>query len=224
MSHSIYAIYGAGGFGREVMPLAIDHLNQKGLHHDNLFFIDDAMEGAEVNGFSVLSYKQFIDFSATEKFISFSITNSRIREKLSEKTAADGIKNWSLCHKNVVEMHDVTIGDGAILCPFVTLTSNIKIGKQFHANIYSYIAHDCVIGDYVTFAPGVKCNGNIYIEDHAYIGAGAIIKQGMPGKPLTISKGAIIGMGAIVTKNVPSGETVIGNPAKPLNKSSLRGY
>ena len=70
------------------------------------------------------------------------------------------------------------IGEGSLLCPFTCLTSNIKIGKFFHANIYSYVAHDCIIGDYVTFAPGVKCNGNIHIEDHAYIGTGAVIKQG----------------------------------------------
>ena len=40
-----------------------------------------------------------------------------------------------------------------------------------------------MIGDFVTFAPGVKCNGNIHIEDHVYIGAGAVIKQGTPAQP-----------------------------------------
>ena len=110
------------------------------------------------------------------------------------------------------------IGEGSLLCPFSCLTSNIKIGKFFHANIYSYVAHDCIIGDYVTFAPGVKCNGNIHIEDHAYIGTGAVIKQGTPDKPLVIGKGAIVGMGAVVTKSVPAGVTVVGNPARILEK------
>jgi acetyltransferase-like isoleucine patch superfamily enzyme len=72
---------------------------------------------------------------------------------------------------NVVVMDDVQIGEGAILSPFVTLTSNIRIGRCFHANLYSYVEHDCVIGDFVTFAPAVRCNGNVVIEDHAYIGA-----------------------------------------------------
>ena len=101
-----------------------------------------------------------------------------------------------------------------MLCPFVTLTSNIRIGQQFHANIHSYVAHDCVIGDFVTFAPGVHCNGNVVIEDHAYIGTGAVIKQGQPGQPLVIGKGAVVGMGAVVTRNVSAGTTVVGNPAK----------
>jgi sugar O-acyltransferase (sialic acid O-acetyltransferase NeuD family) len=117
-----------------------------------------------------------------------------------------------------VKLDDVQVGEGAVLCPFVTLTSNVRIGKHFHANLYSYVEHDCVIGDFVTFAPGVKCNGTVHIEDHAYIGAGAVIKQGLPNAPLVIGRGAVVGMGAVVTKSVPPGVTVVGNPARPLSK------
>jgi acetyltransferase-like isoleucine patch superfamily enzyme len=120
---------------------------------------------------------------------------------------------------NVVQMDKVQLGEGAILSPFVTLTSNIRIGRHFHANLYSYVEHDCVIGDFVTFAPGVKCNGNVVIEDHAYIGTGALIKQGAPGAPLVIGRGAVVGMGAVLTKSVPPGVTVVGNPARPMNNN-----
>ena len=101
---------------------------------------------------------------------------------------------WSICADNVVLMDEVDLGEGSALSPFVTVTSNIRIGKCFHANLYSYVEHDCLIGDYVTFAPGVKCNGNIHIHDHAYIGAGAVIKQGTPNQPLVIGQGAAPGI------------------------------
>ncbi|ESQ99725.1 hypothetical protein F753_08980 [Stutzerimonas chloritidismutans AW-1] len=59
--------------------------------------------------------------------------------------------------------------------------------------------------------------------DYAYIGTGAIIKQGRPGKPLRIGKGAVVGMGAVVTKDVADGAVVVGNPAKPLARKGLGG-
>jgi acetyltransferase-like isoleucine patch superfamily enzyme len=117
---------------------------------------------------------------------------------------------------NVVVMDAVTIGPGSILSPFVTVTSNARIGRHFQANLYSYVAHDCVVGDYVTFAPAVRCNGNVTVEDHAYVGTGAILRQGKPGAPLVIGRGAVVGMGAVVTRSVPPGVTVVGNPARPM--------
>ncbi|HDX7809271.1 TPA: acetyltransferase, partial [Escherichia coli] len=140
----------------------------------------------------------------------------KVRMEIDIKCIREGIKPISIYSQNSVIMDDVLIGDGAILSPFTCITSNVRIGKSFHANLYSYIAHDCVIGDYVTLAPGVKCNGNVIIEDHAYVGTGAIIRPGTKTKPLVIGSHSIIGMGAVVTKTVPSGKTVFGNPAKIL--------
>ena len=119
-------------------------------------------------------------------------------------------------------MDAVSIAAGAALSPFVTIAANVTIGKCFHANLYSYVEHDCVIGDYVTFAPRVSCNGNIHIHDDAYIGTGTVIKQGTPDKPLVIGEGAIVGMGAVVTKDVPAGATVIGNPASDNTRGQSR--
>ena len=211
-----YAVFGASGCGRGVLPLLRAQLAKETSPWD-LVFVDDNPPAASLNGHRVLTYDQWLAEPAESRHISLAIANGAIREKLGERCAADGVRFAEARAANVVELDDVHIGEGAILCPFVTLTSNIRIGRQFHANLYSYVEHDCVIGDFVTFAPGVHCNGNIRIEDHAYIGAGAVIKQGVPGRPLVIGRGAVVGMGAVVTKDIPAGTTVVGNPARPMN-------
>ena len=212
----LIGVYGASGFGKEVMPLVRQQFPI--LAKENFIFIDDGKAGTHLNGYSVLTYTDFIKQPISNKLVTIAIANSSVREKLVTQLNQDNIQHLSIQASNTVVLDEVEIGEGGLLCPFTCLTSNIKIGKFFHANIYSYVAHDCVIGDFVTFAPGVKCNGNIHIEDHAYIGTGAIIKQGTPDKPLVIGKGAVIGMGAVVTKSVPAGVTVVGNPARILEK------
>ena len=217
--HDLYAVYGASGYGREVMPLARQQLALAGVPASRLVFVDDAPGQAQVNGQRVLTYAQFVAEPAAAHHAVLAIASSTVRETLAQRCAHDGVLPWAVAAPNVVQMDDVHLGEGAVLSPFVTLTSNIRIGRHFHANIYSYVAHDCVVGDFVTFAPGVHCNGNVVVEDHAYIGTGAILKQGQPGQPLVIGRGAVVGMGAVVTKSVAPGTTVVGNPARPLQKS-----
>jgi sugar O-acyltransferase (sialic acid O-acetyltransferase NeuD family) len=211
------AIFGASGCGRGVLPLARAQWAVAGEPHE-LVFVDDNPPASRINGHAVLTYAKWLALPATSRHINIAIANSAVRDKLVQRCASDGVHFFEVRAPNVVQMDDVQIGEGAILSPFVTLTSNIRIGRHFHANLYSYVEHDCIIGDFVTFAPGVKCNGNVVIEDHVYIGAGAVIKQGQPGQPLVIGRGATVGMGAVVTKSVPAGVTVVGNPARPLKK------
>lgn len=185
----------------------------------DLVFVDDQPNAPVVNGPRVLTYAQWLKEPASSRHMNVAIANSQVRQKLVQRCATDGVQFFEARAANVVQLDDVLLGEGAVLCPFVTLTSNVRIGQHFQANLYSYVEHDCVIGDFVTFAPAVRCNGNVHIENHAYIGMGAVIKQGLLGAPLVIGHGAIVGMGAVVTKSVPRGVTVVGNPARLLIKN-----
>lgn len=215
----LYAIYGASGCGRSLMPVARAQLKRLGNSAEIVFLDDSLVAETIINSHRAMNYAAFKAQPATQKKVLIAIANSQVREKISIQLEQDAIELWSVQADNVVLMDEVEIAAGVALSPFVSITSNIKIGKCFHANMYSYVEHDCVIGDFVTFAPGVQCNGNIHIHDHAYIGAGAVIKQGTPDQPLIIGRGAVVGMGAVVTKSVPAGVTVVGNPARLLKKN-----
>jgi len=208
----VIGLYGYGGFGREIMPV----LKKQSGAGDTFFFVESEPEQEEVQDTPVISHDQFLNKYAGKAFFNIAISNSKVRQSIAEVCLKKDIAPLPILSGSSENLGFNDIDQGAIISGFCTIGPNTKIGQFFQSEYYSYIAHDCVIGDYVTFAPRVNCNGNVHIGDHAYIGTGAIIKQGTPDKPIIIGKGAIVGMGAVVTKDVPPGVTVVGNPARPF--------
>ena len=113
-------------------------------------------------------------------------------------------------------MDRVNIDKGCIISPFVTIGSNTNIGKSVLINLYSYIEHDCQVGNFVTVSPGVKCNGNVIIEDNVFIGSGTIILNGTKDKKIVIGKNSVIGAGSLILRSIPPNSKVAGSPAKNL--------
>ncbi len=200
----VRGVFGAGGCGRGIAPLV-----RAQYPGDSVVFVEDNPRAPECNGMPVLSFAAFCETPAKE--IVVAIADPALRERIVQRCAAAGLEFYSVRAAQSVEMDDVTVGPGALLSPWTTLTSNIRIGAHFQCNLYSYVEHDCAIGDFVTFAPAVRCNGNVTIGDRAYIGSNAVIRQG-----LTIGADAVVGMGAVVVKDVAPGTTVVGNPARVL--------
>ena len=91
--------------------------------------------------------------------------------------------------------------------------SNTIIGKGSKINVGCYIAHNVVLGKNVWISAQAKIAGSVHVCDNVTIFIGVIIRE-----QKTIGFGSTIGMGAVVTKDVPDGETWIGNPAKKLLK------
>ncbi len=208
----IFGLIGAGRFAREVMPVARALLADSAA----IYFVETTPHTSHVNGVPVISEADFIAMNG-EKTYSIAFSEAAGREAIAERLASKAVP-YSLIAPQSFLGDANELGEGIVLCPFTSITSNVRIGKYFQANIYSYVGHDCIIGDYVTFAPSVKCNGYVTIGNGAYIGTGAMIKQGSRDNPIVIGANAIIGMGAVVTKSVAAGTTVVGNPARIMEK------
>lgn len=208
----MYAIYGSGGFGRELIEPVRSYLRRAHRENEEIVFIDDEHQHKSFSNIRTISLEE-ADVG-TDCIIA--VGDGRHREIISKRCLQAGINLVSFYANDVQIGGDIDIGEGAVFCGRSLVTTSARIGKQFQCNIYSYVAHDCIIGNYVTFAPRVSCNGNVVIGDYAYIGTGAVIRQGESARPLSIGEGAVVGMGAVVTKDVEPGSVVVGNPARRL--------
>jgi sugar O-acyltransferase (sialic acid O-acetyltransferase NeuD family) len=220
MSGISFGLIGAGGFGREVMPFVLSALSETIACRESelkVYFLETGeAKQRVVNGVPLISVSEFLSLSG-DKFYNIAIGSGQVRAAI-DANIGDSAQLASLIAPDARNLQGNLLGQGVIMCPFSMLTSNATVGKSFQCNIYAYVAHDSIVGNYVTFAPGVHCLGNVIVEDYAYIGAGAIIKQGTSGKPTRIGRGATVGMGAVVTKDVAPGVTVVGNPAKQIQR------
>jgi sugar O-acyltransferase (sialic acid O-acetyltransferase NeuD family) len=212
-TRAIYGVYGAGGCGRGLIPFVYQNFFSK---FAKIIFIDDNLKNKNIDGYQVISYVAFKKLNIKKKFLLIGISDVKIRKRISQIIKKDKLKLFSLFSKQSIIFEKKNIGVGSSISPFVTITSNVNIGKFFHINLYSYVEHDCNIGNFVTFAPGVKCNGNVIIEDNVFVGSGVIIKNGLPNKKIIIGRNSVIGAGAVITKNVPPNSIIVGNPAKKL--------
>ncbi len=214
-------IYGAGGCGRSLFHSIKRSLTQENSGKNmNFYFIDDNKSSNLINNIKVLDQSDFVSLSNKKK-IFLCISNPIIRKKLNCKLLNNNEISFPKHFDIFSDIYNKDlIGEGSLISQFVTITDNVKIGKFFHANLYSYVEHDCSIGNFVTFAPGVKCNGNVKIKDNSYIGSGVVIKNGTKDKPIVIGKNVIIGAGAVVTKNIPDNSIAYGTPARVIRENN----
>lgn len=211
----LLGLYGAGAFGRECLPLARREVTRHPATGETIVFVEEKPHAECVGDVPVWSHRQFMDHSGPRCFI-VAIADSRVRERLAGDCIGVGATPISLVSEFALQYADATIAAGIVQCPFSTVSSEARIGRFVHLNFGVYVAHDCVIGDFVTFAPAAQCLGRVHIGEHAFVGAGAVIHQGTRERPRRIGANAIIGMGAIVLNDVPDGVTVAGNPARPI--------
>ena len=165
----------------------------------------------KISGFPIISYKDFISLKIQNKKILISINDIQIKKKIFKKIKKDKINFWNYIDNTTkIDTSDLT-NNSSYFSPFTLINDSSKIGLCFSCNIYSYVEHESKIGNFVTFAPGVKCNGNVVIEDNVFIGTGVIINNGTSKKRLTIGKNSFISAGTVISKDVPMNSKIIGS-------------
>lgn len=202
-------IYSAGGYARDFRRLI--PLQYPG---EDVVLVDDGPGEGHISYAEALAHPRRGEAAFVVGF-----ADCALRRRKTERVLADGFPLFSVYADNSVIADDANIGEGSVISDFsIVKSNNVRIGRGFHCNTYSHVAHDCVLGDFVTLAPRVSLNGRVEVEDEVYFGTGATVLPGKPGRHMRIGRGAVIGAHALVTSDVSAGATMIGIPAKPLRR------
>lgn len=124
-------------------------------------------------------------------------------------------------------IQSMNVGEHARIHSHVWIGDKVRIGHTVSIQAFAFIPngvtiHDGVfIGPHVCFTndphpPSIQWKETI-VESRVSIGANATI---LPG--VRLGEGCKIGAGAVVTKDVPAGETWVGNPARPIASTLSR--
>src|SRR5688572_7403700 len=115
---TLYGVYGASGFGREVMPIVREQVgveDSRAKPSPELVFIDDGEVSREINGYRVMKWDEFVGTDASERLAVLAIANSRVRAQLAMRCVERNVGFLNVRERNVLSMDDVRIGEGALL-------------------------------------------------------------------------------------------------------------
>ena len=111
----------------------------------------------------------------------------------------------------------ISLGKGSNIGSYCRLATQTKItlGESVLIGAYAYIGpgNHTNEGDDLISAP-MQLRGGVSIGSHSWIGAGALIMDGV-----SIGERCIIGAQSLVREDVPDGTTVVGSPARVLQRS-----
>lgn len=208
-------IIGAGGMGKEIFFIAKNSIGY-GTEFKVKGFLDFPKPDWNSNVYPpILGMEDDYEIQPEDVF-ACSIGDVLLKRKVCEKMKARGAKFQTLIFKNVELRENVKIGEGCIIDSNAIIGSDTVIGENCLIQVFSVIAHDCVIGDYsridsrAFLVGGVKVGQNVTVYTNSVISHNVVLEDNSRVSALSF-----------VVRSVKSGTTVMGNPAKLLPVPSL---
>ncbi|MGX7150960.1 acetyltransferase [Enterococcus ureasiticus] len=206
-------IVGAGGLGKEVAFLV-----RRIEEYQLIGFIDEAVEkkGQTIVGLPVvgdLSYLQKVKYPLA---VVLAIADGEQRARLVETLRTNLHLSFpTIQDPSALIGFNVTMGEGNIVMPQVTLTGDIQIQKFNIINLKCAIGHDVQLGSYNTLFPNCLLAGYVGINNYAALGMGTQVIQNTQ-----IANYVITGAGTVVIRDLKAKSKVVGVPARALHTSN----
>lgn len=209
-------IIGAGGLGKDVQWL-LERINETEETWNILGYVDDGIKaGSLVDDLPILGSVEYLLQYEETLAVVVAVAAAKVRRHIVEKLE----RNDKLLFPNVIDpsallSKRIVMGRGNIVLAGNILSVDIQLGDFCIFNADCTIGHDVAMESYVTVYPSANISGCVEICHETEIGTGCHIIQG-----IKVGNSTIVGAGAVVTRELPSGCTAVGNPAKPIKYHS----
>lgn len=204
------AIYGAGGFGKDIAFL----LELSSKQYELIGFFDDTVEkGSKIVGYEVLGGKEVLNAIPEQLAVVFAINNGAVIKSIHEEITNKNVSFPNIFHPRcVIDHKTLNIGIGNVFNIDVIISKDATIGNFNGFNNRATIGHDVMIGDFNHFSPNVQISGGVKIGNHNTFGLNSSIIQYK--KVGNLNK---IGASSLIIRNVSDENSVFGIPAT-INK------
>ena len=205
----ILLIYGASGLAKEIYDLIQRSMPKR---WEKILFIDDfRKEGScylsESVHFSSISKLFPNGYNELEGIVAIGEPSNR--EILYKRFIKSGIKMATIIDKTSYVSPTARIEEGTVICEMTTIHADVFIGKNVLIQPFCNIGHDIKIGNHSVLSSFAAPGGGDVFGERVYVGMQSSIKE-----KLNIGDDAIIGMGSAVFRDIETGTTVVGNPAR----------
>ena len=210
------AIYGAGGFGKEVACL-IKRINEKEPAWNLVGFFDDNpdLKGETISHFGpCLGGIDDLNVFPGKLAVMMAIGNSIVVRKIVTKIDNTNVYFPNLIHPNFVISDPETfrIGKGDISQGGCTVTCDVKVGDFNIFNGAICLGHDVNIDSFNTFMPAVRISGEVKMGSDNFFGVGSIVLQ-----QIKMGNHVRLGAGSVLMTKPKEGGLYIGVPAKKMD-------
>lgn len=201
------AVVGAGGHGRVVAESAV------ALGWDIVFFDDGRVVG--VDGWSVMGkFPDLLGSPAEFDGVFVAIGNNRMRLEWIRQLRVAGAKIATIIDPTCHVSRSALIGEGTFLARGAIVSTGAVVGAACIINTAASVDHDCRVGDAVHLSPGVRLSGTVTVGEASWLGTGSAVRNN-----IAIGPNVIVGAGGVVVNDIPGDQTVVGIPARPLEKN-----